>query len=40
MNKPKMLIEFSDLMEQWDYDKNTSEPSQFTAGSGKKAWWR
>lgn len=40
MNKSKLLIERHDLMKQWDYDRNSLEPSQFTIGSGKKVWWK
>lgn len=40
MIKSKKLVECSDLMEQWDYDKNNLEPSYFTVGSGKKVWWK
>lgn len=29
----------SDLMEEWDYSKNTIDPNEVGPGSGKKAWW-
>ena len=36
----KMMINQSDLIKEWDYDKNKNlDPSKLTIGSGKKAWW-
>ena len=29
-----------DLLLEWDYDKNTIDPSEITAGSNKKVWWK
>lgn len=29
-----------ELMEEWDFDKNTIIPSEITYGSDKKAWWK
>lgn len=29
-----------DLLEQWDYKKNLSEPCYYTKGSNKKVWWK
>ena len=28
------------LAKEWDYDRNTSSPSDVTVASGKKVWWR
>ena len=36
----KMLANCPDLMEQWDYSKNTGvSPLSLSAGSGYIAWW-
>ena len=29
-----------ELLEMWDYDKNTISPTSVSAGSTKKVWWR
>ena len=29
-----------DLMEEWDYEKNTIRPDSISIGSNKKAWWK
>ena len=41
MSKRKMLADCPDIMKQWDYNKNESEPSpmSLTAGSGCVVWW-
>ena len=28
------------LAKEWNYNKNVKLPSEFMAGSGKKAWWK
>lgn len=28
-----------DILKEWDYQKNTINPTQITSGSAKKAWW-
>ena len=30
----------SELLEEWDYEKNEIRPEEVTAGSDKKVWWR
>ena len=39
MSKRKKLTDYHGLMEQWDFEKNHSDPSQMTVGSEIKAWW-
>ncbi len=34
------LIDNPQLMAEWDYEKNTLDPSRLTFGSNKKAWWK
>ena len=29
-----------ELCKEWDYSKNTLDPSKLLPGSGKKAWWK
>ena len=29
-----------DILNQWDYEKNNLLPSEVTAGSGRKVWWK
>ena len=29
-----------ELMKDWDYSKNTIDPSMITKGSSKKVWWK
>ena len=29
-----------DLAKEWDYNKNTISPTEISAGSGKKVWWK
>lgn len=29
----------SELLKEWDYDKNTIKPEEITKGSNKKVWW-
>lgn len=43
----KVLIGYNDLQtthpqlaNEWNYPKNDKTPSQYTAGSGKKVWWK
>ena len=31
---------FSDILKEWDYDKNTIKPSEISSGSGLNVWWR
>jgi len=33
------LVEYTELMKQWDYEKNELDPSRLTAGVHKYAWW-
>ena len=40
MTKLQRLNERSDLMKEWDYDKNGLDPTRLTVGSGKRAWWK
>lgn len=30
---------YPDIASEWDYDKNEGSPSDYTYGSGYKAWW-
>ena len=43
----KILVGFNDLqtthpsiMKEWDYEKNKISPTEVSAGSGKKVWWK
>ena len=38
--KGKKLIEYEELMKQWDYEKNKENPSEISSGSKKKYWWK
>ena len=29
-----------ELMREWDWDKNTLDPTKLSSGSRKKVWWR
>ncbi|MBR4461579.1 MAG: hypothetical protein IKS51_03250 [Erysipelotrichaceae bacterium] len=29
-----------DLLKEWDYEKNTTQPTEVSKGSGKKIWWK
>jgi hypothetical protein len=31
---------YSQIMEEWDWDKNTEKPSEIRPGSHKKVWWK
>lgn len=33
------VSEVTDLLQKWNYEKNTISPDQITTGSGKKVWW-
>lgn len=40
--QPQYVINFPQLMEQWDFDKNNNlgyDPTKITLGSNKKVWW-
>ena len=40
MSTPKKTIsETPELLDEWDFDKNTIDPTNITVGSSKKAWW-
>ncbi len=40
MAEKKYLIDNSELMAEWNWDKNTDlDPNSLTVGSNKKAWW-
>ncbi len=40
-NKNNLLIKRSDLVKEWDYEKNFPlTPDVLTIGSGKKVWWK
>jgi len=39
MNKRVRVIDRRDLMDQWDFEKNTADPAHLTVGSGQRAWW-
>lgn len=32
--------EYPELLEAWDWEKNKSNPEDYTRSSGKKVWWR
>ena len=34
-----LFDKFPDLCNEWDYEKNSKHPTEFTPHSGKKAWW-
>lgn len=34
------VADFSKLLQEWDYEKNTLLPTEITTGSNKKAWWK
>ena len=38
--KSNLLINNPKLCKEWDYEKNTSNPENFTKSSGKKVWWK
>jgi len=35
-----LLSVYPNLAEQWNYDKNEKEPSEYTSKSYKKVWWK
>jgi deoxycytidylate deaminase len=39
MSKGKRLIEYIELMKQWDFEKNVLDPARLAAGTHKYAWW-
>ncbi len=39
MNRRETLSQYPDLLKQWDYEKNTLDPLQMTAGSPAMIWW-
>ena len=41
--KNKKIIEYSNLMQEWDWEKNNQLnliPENLSSGSNKKVWWR
>lgn len=38
-NPKRFLSSFQELMEEWDTNRNTEDPSKLTHGSAKKVWW-
>jgi len=39
-NNATLAITHPELLEQWDYEKNTLDPEKITRGSRNKAWWK
>lgn len=40
-SKKSIIVTQPEIMEEWDYEKNTDIlPENITAGSGKRAWWK
>ena len=39
ISKGKRIIEFTELMKEWDYEKNELDPAETAAGTHKYAWW-
>ena len=39
ITKGKRIIEFAELMKEWDYEKNELDPAKTAAGTHKYAWW-
>ena len=39
-NSPNEDMVRPDLLNEWDYTKNTLKPSEVAARSGKKAYWK
>lgn len=39
-NKGNLFQTNAELMEEWDYDKNSLNPSVLSSGSHQKAWWK
>ena len=41
MSKEKKYVsDISELLAEWDYDKNDIDPAKVTVGSHKSAWWK
>lgn len=36
----RTLVDYPELLKEWDYDKNTIEPIEVSFGSNKKRWWK
>ena len=39
ISKGKRIIEFAELMKEWDYEKNELDPAKTAAGCHEYAWW-
>lgn len=39
-NKRKTLSDFPNLLLEWDYEKNETDPEHLSFGSNKKVWWK
>lgn len=35
----KKLVDYPELLKEWDYEKNLSDPSEILGGSQVTAWW-
>ena len=40
LKKGSLVDNHPELIEEWDYDKNKILPSEISAGSGEKVWWK
>lgn len=40
MNNVTFLVECTELMKQWDYEKNELNPTELSAKTSKKGWWK
>jgi len=38
-NEYNLLVNNSELCEEWNYDKNNTKPENYTPNSGQYAWW-
>ncbi len=34
------IAKYSELLEEWNYEKNEKSPDEFSPGSSKKVWWK
>ena len=39
ISKGKRIAQFTELMKEWDYEKNELDPAKTAAGTHKYAWW-
>lgn len=39
LDKHSVAVEFSNIMNEWDYSKNTVNPNKISTSNPKKVWW-